>query len=236
MFEKYLNMSGKFVAVTIAVLLLGSTPARAQQQDGFYIGGSAGAVFAGNTRADGIFTSTGTILDGQRLGPEPGKTARGKFDPSLTTSVALGYDFGQRRYGRFRIEGELFYQKADTDKYEGILNGSDLNPAGRVDTSMSGLALNGYYHFGEYSGLSPYVYIGFGRANSDTKYDFQGQGKASIDGSSELYQGGFGAEYSYNDRTTFDLKYRFRRAGLNERGLDTDIDAQGLEFGIRFAF
>lgn len=230
-------MSKKIVTIAIAISLQTSAfSVTAEDQGQFYVGGSAGLVLGGNTRADGVFTSTGSAFDGQRLGPVPGETAKGQFDPSLTTNMTFGYDMGKRRYGQLRFEGELFYQKADTDKYRGELNGTELNPVGRVDTSMSGIVVNAIYGFGKSSRVTPFVYLGFGHANVDMSYNFPDRGTVKIDGSSEIIQGGFGVDYTYNERTTFDLKYRFRRAGLNDSGLDADIDAQSIEFGVRYAF
>jgi len=59
-------MSKLFTAVIAAtVLFLANAPAQAQELSGFYVGGGLGAVVAGNTRTDGVFTDTGSVLDGQ---------------------------------------------------------------------------------------------------------------------------------------------------------------------------
>ena len=233
-----IDMSKLLIAVATATTLLSIMPTQAQAQDqgSFYVGGGLGLVFGGNTRADGIFSSTGSVFDGQRLGPEPGSTARGNFDSSPATRLTLGYDLGERRFGRFRFEGELFYQKADTNKYSGELNGSELNPAGQVNTAMSGVAVNALYDIGDFSRVQPYVYLGYGYAKVKTQYNFSGLGQVEISGNSEILQAGFGVEVPFNERTSFDLRYRFRRAGLNEGGLDTDIDANTIELGIRYTF
>jgi len=213
---------------------LSITPTQAQEKGDFYVGGGLGFVVAGNTRADGVFSSTGSTFDGQRLGPEPGETASGKFNISPTFSVTVGYDLGKRRFGRFRVEGEVFHQKADTDSYTGLLDGSQLNPAGTVNTTMVGIAVNALYDLPEIAGTTPYVFLGLGRAQVDTNYDFPGRGGVDVDGRSEIIQGGFGTSIAFKERMDIDLKYRFRRAGLNEGGLDTDIDAHILEVGIRY--
>jgi opacity protein-like surface antigen len=230
----YATVTRSLLVVATTTFLLAIAPAQAQEQGSFYFGGGGGFVLSGNTRADGVFSGTGSTLDGQRLGPAPGKTAKGNFDPSLTANFTVGYDMGKRRFGRFRFEGELFYQKADTDNYKGELNGSDLNPAGQVNTSMMGGVVNALYDLGQFGSVTPYTFLGFGFAQIDTKYDFQGTGRVDIDGSSEVIQGGFGANMPFGDGKTLDMKYRFRRAGLNESGLDIDIDAHILEVGIRW--
>lgn len=230
-----MSMSRVLHTALIATVLSINATAQAQDKGNFYIGAGLGVVFAGNTRADGVFTSTGSILDGERLGPEPGKTAEGKFDLSPTTSLTFGYDMGKRRYGRFRFEGELFFQKADTSDYQGLLGGVEISPAGSVDTTMSGLVLNALYDIRQFGRVTPYVYLGIGTANAETAYNFQDRGQVTVDGNVQVLQGGFGADIPYDERTTFNLKYRFRRAGLNEAGLDTDIDANIIEFGIRYA-
>jgi len=123
--EGMINMSRLFITLAITTFFFSISSAHAQEQGNFYVGGAIGVVFDGNTRSDGVFTDTGTILDGQRLGPEPGKTAKGSFDPSPTVNVTVGYDLGKRRFGHWRFEGELFYQEADTEAYKGLLNGTE---------------------------------------------------------------------------------------------------------------
>jgi len=96
--------------------------------------------------------------------------------------------------------------------------------------------LNALFVIGEYGGVKPYGFVGYGRANAETRFDFQDRGTANVDGNVQILQAGFGADIPLNDRMYFDVKYRFRRAGLNENGLDTDIDANTLEVGMRFPF
>ncbi|EAQ97026.1 secreted protein [Congregibacter litoralis] len=112
-----------YLALLVTAPLMAPVMAQAEDRGRFYVGAGGGVVFAGNTRADGVFTGTGSSLDGQRLGPKPGSTAKGDFDASPTVNLTLGYDFGKQRYGRLRLEGELFYQQADTDNYKGELDG-----------------------------------------------------------------------------------------------------------------
>ena len=231
-----LQVPPSLAVIATATILLAINPSHAQESGSFYFGGGGGFVLSGNTRADGVFDSTGTALDGQRLGPEPGTTAKGWFDPSLTANAIIGYDLGKRRFGRFRFEGELFYQKADTGSYNGELNGSDLNPAGQVDTTAIGGTVNALYDVGQFGNVAPYIFLGYGQAKVETKYDFGDQGRVTIDGTSEVIQGGFGANIPLDENKTLDFKYRFRRAGLNENGLDADIDAHILEIGIRYPF
>lgn len=231
-------MSRIFVTAAAATILLAVAPAQAQEKGNFYVGGDLGYVFTGNTRSDGVFTDTGTIFDGQRLGPEPGKTAKGNFKSGLATTLIIGYDLGKRRYGRFRFEGEFVYQNAEADKYLGELDGTELDPPGRVDTTITGVVLNVLYDIGNFSRVKPYVHLGFGQGKVETKFDFPTRGQVTIDGkpSTGILQAGFGADIPINERTSVDVKYRFRRAGLNENGMDTDVDAQLLQVGFRYAF
>ncbi len=226
-------MSKIIFTLMFLTFVLATPFSQAKEWGEFYAGGGIGVVFAGNTRADGVFESTGTPLDGQRLGPMPGETAKGYFDSSLATSLTIGYKLADTR---LRFEGEWFYQNADTKKYKGILNGNELNPAGQVATNISGIVLNALYDFEEFYNIKPYIYLGFGQASVETEYDFRDEGRVDIDGNSQIIQGGVGMELFQIESMTFDVKYRFRRAGLNEDGLDADIDAQILELGIRFAF
>lgn len=224
------------IVLAIATSFFSLSSAQAQEKSKFYFGGGIGVVFDGNTRSDGVFADTGTSLDGQRLGPEPGETAKGFFDPSPTINVTFGYDMGKRRFGRWRFEGELFYQEADSSAYKGLLDGVELDPVGSVSTTELGVVLNALFDIGEFAGVTPFGYVGYGRANAETKFDFQGRGAATVDGNVQILQAGFGASIPFNDRMYFDVKYRFRRAGLNENGQDTDIDANILEVGMRYPF
>jgi len=229
-------MTRLFVAIATATTLLSFAPAHAQDDGGWYVGGGVGLTFGGNTRSDGIFTSTGSVFDGQRLGPAPGSTAEGKFDSSPTVRATLGYDVATGRFKKFRFEAELFNQEADTDQYAGELNGMDIDPVGTVNTTMSGVVLNVIYDIGNFSSVQPYIYAGQGFANVDTDYNFPGRGQVAISGSTSIIQAGLGVDIPFNDRTSFDVRYRFRRAGINEGGLDTDIDANTLQLGIRYNF
>ena len=228
------KVTDTFLLVAATSILVTSSPVRAQNNGEFYVGGGVGIVLAGNTRADGVFESTGTILDGQRIGPEPGKTASGNFDPGFSPSLRVGYDMGERRFGRLRFEGELFFQQADAGKYTGELNGVELNPAGKTDTSSYGVVLSALYGVGEFGRMKPYIHLGLGQAQIEMSYNFQDLGQTDIDGSSQVISAGFGANFSFKKGSLIDLRYRFRRAGLNESGLDADIDAHILEAGIYY--
>lgn len=230
----YTAVTRSLFVVATTNLFLAVSPVQAQEQGSFYFGGGGGFVVSGNTRADGVFSGTGTTFDGQRIGPEPGKTAQGYFDPGPTANLIVGYDLGKRRFGRFRFEAELLYQKADTDKYKGELNGSDLNPVGQVNTSMVGGVANMLYDLGKFGKVTPYTFLGYGFAKTETKYNFRDLGRVDVDGSTVIIQGGFGTSIPLGENKTLDMKYRFRRTGLNESGLDTDIDANILEVGIRY--
>ncbi len=235
-----------FIAIiATTVLFLANAPAQAQVLGGFYVGGGLGAVVAGNTRTDGVFTDTGSVLDGQRLGLEPGDAALGKFDPSFTTNAIAGYDFGKRRFGRFRVEGELFSQTANTTEYEGLLNGTDIDPAGQVDTTLSGFTGNVLYDIVPIGNVAPYIFLGFGFGTAETDFDFTDRGAVTVDDDVQVITAGFGTDISLNglgvnnaiiERSFLDLKFRFRRAGMNVAGLDTDIDTFGLELGLRYKF
>lgn len=228
-------MSRFTIMFATSVIAMAPALVQAKELGGLYLGAGIGTALSGNTRADGVFTSTGTSLDGQRLGPEPGKTAKGNFDSSLSASLIAGYDLGERKYGRARLEAEIFNQQANTDKFEGELNGSELNPAGQVSTKISGFVVSAAYDVLQISSATIYGQIGLGKGNVDVEYDFLEQGgKAKISGGSEIIQAGFGVDMPYSEQLTIDFKYRFRRAGLNENGIDVDVDTHVLELGGRF--
>ena len=220
----------------VATILASAAPAYARDQTGFYVGVGAGSVIAGNTRANGVFDAPGSTFDGQTLGDPPSNTAKGQYDPSMLTGATVGYDFGKRGLGRLRFEGEFFYHTADTDGYKGLLNGSPIDPAGRVNTKLLGVAANVASGLGEYGKVSPYVTLGVGYAKVKAKYEFPNRGQIDINGNSVVYQAGVGLDIAYNESTTFDVKYRFRRAGTNVMGIDGDFDSHVLELGVRYKF
>lgn len=213
--------------ITLVIVAWGA-PVIAQDQRGLYIGVAGGLVFGGETRGNGDISSPDSELDGQPLGTSD-TAAKGQFDSSLSTSFTAGYDMGS-----FRVEGELFYQKADTDDYQGLLDGTTIDPPGQVNTSLLGVAANVAYDIGQFGIIRPYVTLGVGQAKVDTKYVFPTRGEIQTNGNSIVFQGGFGMDISYTDNTTIDVKYRFRRVGTNEKGIDGDFDSSILEVGIRY--
>lgn len=224
-----------FIITAFAAILAWGAPGHAQDQGGFYVGGALGMVVGGETRNNGNIKSTGTVLDGVALGTKKSST-KGGFDTSLSTNATIGYEMG-----KLRFEGELFYQDADTDQLKGLIDGSAINPPAQVNATLLGVAANvayniGEFNIGDFGALRPYVTLGVGQANVEAEYVFPTRGRVRVDGNSIVYQGGFGVDMSYNERTTFDLKYRFRRVGINEKGIDGDFDSYILEAGLRYRF
>lgn len=115
--------------------------------------------------------------------------ATNEYDTGFRISGAVGYEFGSG----LRVEGELFFARADVSKltYTGIssplLMGADVPPR---DIPVSGPAdqfggmLNVWYDFNAGSRWKPYVGggLGFIRVNQgDLDYDPQGPAQAIAD-------------------------------------------------------
>lgn len=132
----------------------------------------------------------------------PGVTVNTEFDTGLALGAALGYDFN-----RFRVEGEISYQKTDIDK---VTMGISADASG--DISSLAFLINGYFDFVNDSAFTPYISAGLGYAQIDLN-DFNVAGSGEPDYSQDdtvfAYQIGAGIGYAVSEKLTIDLKYRY---------------------------
>lgn len=161
----------------------------------------------------------------------PGVTVNTEFDTGLVFGAALGYDFN-----RFRVEGEISYQKNDVDKIgaQGVL----FDPSG--DTTALSFLVNGYYDFINRSAFTPYISAGLGFAQIEfNNLDISGVGfsGSSDDDTVFAYQVGIGIGYSLSEKVTIDVKYRY--FGTDDSEYDTteaEFASNNFLFGIRINF
>jgi len=161
----------------------------------------------------------------------PGITVNTEFDTGLAFGAALGYNFS-----RFRVEGEISYQKNDVDKIEA--QGVFLDATGNA-RALSFL-INGYYDFKNRSAFTPYISAGLGFAQVEfNDLDISGLG---FSGSSDedtvfAYQIGIGVGYAVTEKVTIDVKYRY--FGTEDSEYDTteaEFASNNFLFGVRINF
>jgi opacity protein-like surface antigen len=174
----------KFLGLTLfAFLFVFSLNANAQN---FYVRGNAGV----SMLMDNDYTQDGFTIE---------------FDKGIALGVATGYDFG-----KFRIEGEIEYQKNDVDKYKSSTANIDM----KGDVSSTIFFANGYYDFHNNSKFTPFVTAGLGVGRFKTKDWSTVVDKIFINFDDEsytefIYNIGCGMEYAINEKVSIETKYRY---------------------------
>jgi opacity protein-like surface antigen len=211
-------MKKNILMITGCAMLL-SVSSIAYSAEGPYISGNLGVSMPSDS--DGTDSTA------------PGVTMTYESDKGLAFGVAGGYNFGTTR-----IEGEIAYQKNDLDKVSvsGIPGSVDLTG----DTSNLALLLNGYYDFQNDSAFTPFISAGLGFAKIDVS-DITLVGFGPLTNSDDdtvfAYQIGVGAGYAINEKTTFDVKYRY--FGTSDPDFDTtsvEYSSHNFYAGVRVAF
>ncbi len=161
----------------------------------------------------------------------PGITVNIEFDTGLPFGAALGYDFN-----RFRVEGEISYQKNDIDKIGAL--GVFFEATG--DATALSFLINGYYDFVNSSAFTPYISAGLGYAQIKfNNLNISGSGfpDSSDDDSVLAYQIGVGVGYAVTEKVTIDVKYRY--FGTEDSEYDTteaEFASNNFLFGVRVYF
>lgn len=251
-------------ALTTCVIILGTSSILA---DDTYISLSGGLALQSGSTNQGAFTSdfttgTGTTLP---LGtPLPSGT-----DVGWDTDFDNGYSFGLavgRKYGSFRAELELAYQRANVNTHTGVtaagldLSGEDaavlISGSDALGTDVATLVadgqgsvktwygmVNGFYDFDVDDRVKPYVGVGLGVGFVDV--DYSPSAVTIIDDSSTrfAYQVMAGLAYKLNDKTELFAGYRYRATldgeqdvSLFPAALDIENAASIVETGIRYSF
>ncbi|MBI1365516.1 MAG: outer membrane beta-barrel protein [Alphaproteobacteria bacterium] len=214
-----------------SALTLAAVSARAD--DGWYsaIGGSV------SLRQD----ADGAIVNA----PAPGMTVRTKnfFEPGLGGQVALG-----RRFGSFRLEGEVGYTRDTQRSYEAVVPATGRIFADVTESTLR-LMANAYWDF-SMKGVQPYLGAGLGYAS--THLDFVAprapfpteQPRQLIDdrAGSFGYQVMAGIAVPVSDRVSLTAQYRWFNAGkfkgqdLRAEGATYDHAGSNVDVGLRFSF
>jgi opacity protein-like surface antigen len=209
-------MKTNLLIIFVCVLLFFfSTPVCSAE--GLYVSGNIGFAMA----SDSDLTDS-TV---------PGVTVNTEFDTGLALGAALGYDFK-----RFRVEGEISYQKNDIDKISA--QGTLFDPTG--DAVALSFLINGYYDFVNRSAFTPYISAGLGFAQ--VEFNDLDVSRLGFSGSNDkdtvfAYQIGIGVGYAVTQKVTIDAKYRY--FGTEDSEYDTtkaEFTSNNFLFGVRFNF
>ena len=185
--------------------------------EGLYVSGNLGFAMA----SDSDLTDSAV----------PGITVNTEFDTGLALGVALGYDFN-----RFRVEGEISYQKNDIEKISA--QGVPFDPTG--DAAALSFLINGYYDFVNRSAFTPYISAGLGFAQ--VEFNDLDISRIGFSGSSDTdtvfaYQIGIGVGYALTEKFIIDVKYRY--FGTEDSEYNTtkaEFVSNNFLFGVRFNF
>ena len=157
---------------------------------------------------------------------ESGLSGEITYDAGFAIGAALGYEFGAGR-----LEAELGYKIADTDKVK-----VDGLGSASIDGDLSVLSFmaNGYLDFNASPTVKPYLMAGIGVAN--VKLD-----SSDLDADDNdtvfAYQAGVGVGFAINDKVTIDISYRYM--GTQDPTIDgTDIEygSHNILAGVRVKF
>lgn len=178
-----------------------------------YIGASAGVVLSDDSSATDSY----------------GTSAEVSYDPGLSLSGLIGHEFGTG----FRLEGEVNYKKADTDKFKSVWMTRNLYS----DFRSLGMMVNAYYDFQPSMVFTPYVGAGLGFANINmSNADVNGSRIWNSDSATAFaYQIGFGGNVMISRRMAFDLGYRY--FGTNDFDIDrvsSNLSSHNILFGLKY--
>ncbi|SJM95960.1 hypothetical protein CRENPOLYSF2_800006 [Crenothrix polyspora] len=168
-----------------------------------------------------------------------------RYDPSFVTSIALGYHLTEQ----FRLEGEFVYQSDNFTATTSIpqlkiMRGRsgiiDLDQPLHGERTRTAFLLNAYYDFKNQTPFTPFIMAGVGGYHMQIEqdaYSLVGKGLYHSENDVDLaYQVGAGINYKFNDRFSFDVKYRYFSAAEAQLDRLTEVDDHQLMAGIRIGF
>ena len=189
----------------------------------------ASNVCAGPIRSYVGATAGVVLSDDSSVTDVDGTGADVSYDPGLSLSAVIGHEFGMG----FRLEGEVNYKKANTDKF--TVGGTTRNLDS--DFRALGMMANAYYDFQPSMAFTPYVGLGLGFVNINmSSADVNGLKTWNSDSATAFaYQVGFGGNVMINSRMAFDLGYRY--FGTNDFNIDlisTNLSSHNILFGLKY--
>jgi opacity protein-like surface antigen len=239
------NSMRKYLLAAAAIAAVASPAAAARDGSG-YVGVEGGIMFPKDQDADLFvdYTTTQTVATTPTIVGPADTTFNNTFGLDYKKGVDLdaiaGYDFGM-----FRIEGELGYKRAKTDKLEidstdlaaintalnrpdrdvapdpvdplPALSSTDVDLNNQKVSVLSGM-INALLDFGNEDGLSFYGGGGFGRARVKS----MGQSDSAW-----AWQGIAGVRYALSRNIDIGLKYRYFSTGKLNLSDDTGFGLSG---------
>ncbi len=163
-----------------------------------------------------------------------------KFDPALTGSAVLGWDFEPGNpVGEGRVELEYARRSNTLDQVTFVEGG--FKGGGKV--TADSLLVNFFGVFHDVGRWAPYVGVGAGVARMEAS-DLQVTGQPLASGSSVVlaYQLGAGLDVALTDHLNLDLGYRFfgstkpKFSEVNGRKFEMDYFSHTAVFGLRVGF
>ncbi|GJL96023.1 MAG: hypothetical protein DHS20C05_24280 [Hyphococcus sp.] len=254
----------KQLAISLAALSALSGAAHASD---YYVSLTGSASMLGDSDNDGVFSGdfttgegisipAGTVLpDGTPVG------WRTEFDTGFAVSGALG-----KRYGAFRGELEVAYQKNGVETHQGVSAGgiplasedagvlitgspnigvtvSDLVADGQGNLSTTFVMVNAYYDFDAAGRLKPFVGAGVGIGFVDVNYSPSAVPIIQDDATEFAYQGVAGVAYEVSPSIDLLIAYRYRatsdvsvEASLFSADFEVENRSSIVEAGLRFNF
>ena len=248
--------TGRGTAALAMALGLGAALAAApdaRAQDGkFYVGLNVPVMFIDDTES----TTSGSQSFGRGPATPYKSKSTSEYDTGFKVAGVVGYEFG----GGLRVEGELFFARAEVTKvtYKGVNAGGNQLPI-TVDVPISGTAdqLGGFasvwYDIATGSDWIPYVGGGLGFIRVDQgnlEHDSNGLAEAiarmplpagtvpeisTID-TVLAYHFGAGVGYRLNANVTLQAGYRFQAASDLEFDASNAAGSVKVESGLRAHF
>ncbi len=246
MFKVFRYAAACAVALLVAPFIVSPEAYAEEMRSGWYVSGSVGAEFVSD--ADFEATSGVDVRKGEST-----------FDPGLRLSGAFGYG-----WKNIRAEGEISWRRIEMDsiEYDHFTAGGNPLPGAVVDSindsvsadgtgSMLVLMANAWYDLDTGTNFTPYIGGGLGVVNVKFDVDVSLTSPAtgrpvSISGDDSAwafaYQIGAGIGYRLSDSVVIQLGYRFMNTNDFELIWDdgstvkSDVQAHGLEVGIRYRF
>lgn len=210
--------SMRIAAVTALVSMLCAAESQAQ----WYVSVNGGVSSQSGVEAVGDYTDGVT---GQSL-------------TDIKVDVDTGFRIGGavgRSMGAVRVEGEVFYDKAD---YEASLVAGTLGRAASSnDRGQWGIMLNTWYDFAWEGRMTPYVGGGLGYHRSEAN---RGAG-GDVVNDGAMWQAGAGMSFEIGGTMTIDAGYRFMRGfsklkdELQGYRYDKPLESHGFVLGLRWS-
>jgi len=182
--------------------------------------------------------------------PTDSETDALSFDTSYALGAVVGYGF---EAFPIRIEGELYYQRNDADKYTDK-NSGETGDDFDLGFENTGVMASLYYDFVNSSDFTPYVGAGLGYSEVKTYgKDSLASGtsqwsESKVDGKGLAWQISSGVSYRINEHFLLDLSYRYYVSDgftytnhdfdSSDPGghIDFDYEVHTILFGLRYSF